>query len=154
MIWLLRHADAAEGSPDVERPLSERGGRQARDAGAALAVLGIHLDACVSSPMVRAADTARLVCEQLRGLEVQLDDRLGGGPFDPGEVARDYGEDVLLVGHDPDFSAAVHRTTGAQVRMKKCGLAVVSKGELILLLRPTELSAMAAATPARAEGRA
>jgi phosphohistidine phosphatase len=154
VIWLLRHADAADGSPDAERLLSERGEEQARAAGAALAALGVHLDACVSSPMVRAADTARLVCEQLGGLEVQLDDRLGGGPFDPGEFARDYGEDVLLVGHDPDFSAAVHRTTGAQVRMKKCGLAAVSKGELILLLRPTELSAIAAAAPAKSEGRA
>jgi hypothetical protein len=36
--------------------------------------------------------------------------------------------------------------------MKKCGLAAVSKGELILLLRPTELSAIAAAAPAGSEG--
>ena len=117
-------------------------------AGAALAALGVHLDACVSSPMVRAADTARIVCEQLGGLDVQLDDRLGGGPFDPGELADGHGEEVLLVGHDPDFSAAVHHSTGAQVRMKKCGLAGVSKGELVLLLRPSELSAIAAAVPA------
>ena len=151
MIWLLRHAHANDGSPDAERRLSERGEKQARDAGAALAALGVKLDACVSSPKVRAADSARLVCEQLGGVEVQLDDRLAGGPFDPGEVARDYGEDVLLVGHDPDFSAAVHRTTGAQVRMKKCGLAAIAKGELVLLLRPAELSAIAAAAPARSE---
>jgi phosphohistidine phosphatase len=151
VIWLLRHAHANDGSPDAERRLSERGEKQARDAGAALAALGVKLDACVSSPKVRAADSARLVCEQLGGVEVQLDDRLAGGPFDPGEVARDYGEDVLLVGHDPDFSAAVHRTTGAQVRMKKCGLAAIAKGELVLLLRPAELSAIAAAAPARSE---
>src|SRR5262245_55139459 len=60
VIFLLRHADAAAGSPDAERPLSERGEEQARDAGGALAALGVQLDACVSSPMVRAADTARL----------------------------------------------------------------------------------------------
>ncbi|MFL5868457.1 MAG: SixA phosphatase family protein [Thermoleophilaceae bacterium] len=148
MIWLLRHGHAEDGVPDAERPLSERGEAQSRDAGAALAALGIALDACVSSPKVRAADTARIVCEELGGIEVQLDDRLGGGPFDPSELAADYGEDVLLVGHDPDFSAAVHSATGAQVRMKKGGLAGIAKGELVLLLRPSELSAIAAAAPA------
>jgi phosphohistidine phosphatase len=144
VIWLLRHAQAADGSPDAERPLTDKGEEHAREAGSALAELGVSFDACVSSPKVRAADTARLVCEQLGGLEVQLDDRIAGGPFDPYELGEDYGEEVLLVGHDPDFSAAVHKATGAQVRLKKCGLAVVSKGELVMLLRPSELSAIAA----------
>lgn len=154
VIWLLRHAEAADGSPDSERPLTERGEEQARDAAAALAAMGVSVDACVSSPKVRAADTARIVCEQLDGTELHLDERLAGGPFDPNELVADFGEDVLLVGHDPDFSLAVHRMTGAQVRMKKCGLAVVSKGELILLLRPAELGAIAAAAPAASEGSA
>jgi phosphohistidine phosphatase SixA len=151
VIWLLRHAEAADGSPDSERPLTEGGREHARDAGAALAALGVSLDACVSSPKVRAADTARIVCEQLDGLEVKLDDRLAGGPFDPNELAADFGEDILLVGHDPDFSLAVHRMTGAQVRLKKCGIAAVDNGELIVLLRPSELSAIGATLPARAE---
>jgi phosphohistidine phosphatase len=151
VIWLLRHAHAADGSPDAERPLTEKGEAQSRDAGAALAAMGVSFDACVSSPKVRAADTARLVCEELDGVEVQLDDRLGGGPFDPHELAAEFGEEVLLVGHDPDFSAAVHGATGAQVRLKKCGLAVISKGELVLLLRPAELSVIAAKAPAASE---
>ena len=50
---------------------------------------------------------------------------------------------MLLVGHDPDFSMAVHTLTGAQVRMKKGGLAGVDRGELKVLLRPAELEAMA-----------
>jgi hypothetical protein len=41
--------------------------------------------------------------------------------------------------------------TGAQVRLRKCGLAAVAKGELILLLRPSELSAIAEAAPARSK---
>jgi hypothetical protein len=41
---------------------------------------------------------------------------------------------------------AVHNLTGAQVRMKKGGLAATHKGELILLLRPRELTAIAAAS--------
>jgi phosphohistidine phosphatase len=143
VIWLLRHGDAADGSPDGERPLTGKGEEQARAAGAALRALGVDLDVCLSSPKVRAADTARLACEQLGGVEVIQENKLGGGPFDPESLAAGHGEEVLLVGHDPDFSMAIHALTGAQVRLKKGGLAAVNKGELVVLLRPGELDALA-----------
>jgi phosphohistidine phosphatase len=143
VLWLLRHAEAAEGSPDAERPLTEKGREQARVAGAALAKLGIDVDACLSSPRVRALDTAKIVCEELGGSDVQLEPKLGGGPFDAEALAAGLGEEVLLVGHDPDFSMAVHDLTGAQVRLKKGGLAAIQKGELKVLLRPKELAAIA-----------
>ena len=142
MLWLLRHGDAAAGSPDAERPLTEKGERQSRAAGRALAALGVRIDACMTSPKVRAADTAKLACEAL-GIEPQLEPKLAGGPFDAESLAAGLGDNVLLVGHDPDFSMAVHALTGAQVRMKKGGLAGVEKGELKTLLRPLELSAIA-----------
>ena len=145
MIWLLRHGDAAEGSPDAERPLTDKGREQSRAAGAALKALGIEIDACMTSPKVRAADTARLACEQLGGVEPQLEPKLSGGPFDAEALAAGLGDNVLLVGHDPDFSTAVHDLTGAQVRMKKGGLAGVDRGELIVMLRPRELKAIARA---------
>jgi phosphohistidine phosphatase len=141
MIWLLRHGDAADGSPDAERPLTEKGEQQARWAGEALKRMGVKIDACLASPKTRAADTARLACEPL-GVDVQLEPRLAGGPFHAEELAAGLG-DVLLVGHDPDFSASVHDMTGAQVRMKKGGIAAVDTGELIVLLRPAELEAIA-----------
>src|SRR3954449_8271640 len=142
MIWLLRHGDAADGSPDAERPLTTKGEEQARAAGKALKKLGVRIDACLSSPKVRAADTAKLACEPL-GVEVQLEPSLAGGPFDASELAAGLGDHVMLVGHDPDFSMAIHWLTGAQVRMKKGGLAGVDRGELKVLLRPVELEAMA-----------
>jgi phosphohistidine phosphatase len=142
VIWLLRHGDAADGSPDSERPLTEKGERQSRNAGSALKKLGIELEACLTSPKVRARETARLACEALGGPEVTVEPALQGGPFDPRELAAGFDE-VLLVGHDPDFSMAVHSLTGAQVRMKKGGLAGIAKGELIVLLRPHELEAIA-----------
>ena len=138
----MRHGDAADGSPDAERPLTSRGEEQSRAAGLALEALGVKLSACLASPRVRAADTARLVCEPL-GVEPQLEPKLAGGPFDAEALAAGLGDDVLLVGHDPDFSMAVHALTGAQVRMKKGGLAGVEKGELRVLLRPDELAAIA-----------
>jgi phosphohistidine phosphatase len=142
MIWLLRHGDAADGSPDAERPLTDKGERQARAAGAALKALGVEVTACLASPKVRAADTAKLACEPL-GVDVQLEPKLAGGPIQAEELAAGLGDDVLLVGHDPDFSMAVHSMTGAQVRMKKGGLAGIDRGELIVMLRPHELEAIA-----------
>jgi phosphohistidine phosphatase len=139
MIWLLRHGDAQDGSPDSERPLTQKGREQSRAAGAALKALGVEIDACLASPKVRAAETARIACEPL-GVEPELEPKLAGGPFDPEALAAGLGDEVLLVGHDPDFSMAVHSLTGAQVRMKKGGLAGLEKGELMVLLRPRELN--------------
>jgi phosphohistidine phosphatase len=142
VLWLLRHGDAAEGSPDAERPLTEKGERQSRAVGLALKKLGVEVSACLTSPKVRAAETAQFACEPL-GVEPKHEPKLAGGPFDAEALAAGLGDNVLLVGHDPDFSMAVHALTGAQVRMKKGGLAGVEKGELMVLMRPKELSAIA-----------
>jgi phosphohistidine phosphatase len=141
MIWLLRHGDAEDGTPDSERPLTEKGREQSRAVGAALKGIGVELDACLTSPRVRALETARIACEPL-GVEPQLEPKLAGGPFDAEALAAGLGDEVLLVGHDPDFSMAVHSLTGAQVRMKKGGLAGIEKGELMVLLRPRETKRM------------
>lgn len=143
MLWLLRHAEAADGLPDDDRPLTERGMQQAEAAGRALAILGTNIDACLSSPKLRAVQTAERVCEPL-GVPVTIEPALSGEPFDVHKLTAGLG-DVLLVGHDPSFSLLLHDLTGAQARMKKGGLAGISKGELVALLRPTELSAIARA---------
>jgi phosphohistidine phosphatase len=143
MLWLLRHAEAEDGQPDDERPLTERGSMQADAAGRALTILGVHLDACLSSPKLRAVQTAERACEPL-GLPVTIERALSGEPFDVEALTAGLG-DVLLVGHDPSFSLLLHDLTGTQARMKKGGLAAVSKGELVVLLRPSELSAIAKA---------
>lgn len=143
MIYLLRHGSAKdrEGKDDAERELTEEGRRQSQVAGAALARLGVELDACLSSPKVRAADTARLACEPL-GLKVELTDDLRGGPFDPLALGAGRG-DVLLVGHEPDFSNAIAQVTGAQIKLKKGGLAAIEGRLLRILLRPAELRLIA-----------
>ena len=84
MIWLLRHGDAedGDGKPDAERELTAKGERQSRDAGRALKAIGVKLDVCLSSPKVRARQTAELACAEL-GVAVELDERLAGGDFDP-----------------------------------------------------------------------
>ncbi len=143
MLWLLRHAEAEDGLPDDERPLTERGAMHADAAGRALAVLEVHLDACLCCPKLRAVQTAERACEPL-GVAVTIEPVLSGEPFDVRELTAGLGE-VLLVGHDPSFSLLLHDLTGAQSRMKKGGLAGISKGELVALLRPSELGAIAKA---------
>jgi phosphohistidine phosphatase len=141
VIWFLRHGDAEQGSPDFERKLTAKGERQATDAGAALAALGVKLELCLTSPRVRARDTARIACEAL-DVDVVEEDRLAGGDFDPLELSAGLDE-VLLVGHEPDFSDVIGELIGGRVDMKKGGLAAVEDGELRLLLRPKETKLIA-----------
>jgi phosphohistidine phosphatase len=141
MLWLLRHAEAVDGIPDEDRELTERGIRQASDAGRALQAIGAEIDVRLTSPKVRARQTAELACEAL-GVEVETEPRLSGQPVDVEDLMAGRGN-VLLVGHDPSFTLLVHDLTGAQARMKKGGVAAIAKGELITLLRPTDLSAIA-----------
>jgi phosphohistidine phosphatase len=143
MIGLLRHGDAEDGAgkPDAERDLTEKGERQSRDAGRALKALGVELDVCLTSPKVRAMRTAELACGPL-DCAVEPDDRLAGGDFDPLELAAGRGE-VMLVGHEPDFSQAVALATGSRVKMKKGGIAAIDDHILHVLLRPKDLKQIA-----------
>ena len=143
MIYLLRHGDAEPGDgDDAARRLTAKGERQARAAGLALAALGAEIDACLTSPKVRAAATARLTCEPLN-LEPETAAELREGSFDALALAAGRGN-VLLVGHEPDFSTEVARLTGANLKLRKGGLAVVDGSTLVALLRPRDLAAIAA----------
>ncbi len=144
VIYLLRHGDAEDGNGnDDARRLTEKGQRQSRAAGQALAALGVELDACLTSPKTRAAETARLACEAL-ALEPETAAELRGGGFDALALATGRGE-VLLVGHEPDLSSEVARLTGAKAKMRKGGIAVLDGSTLVALLRPGELARIAEA---------
>ena len=143
VIWLLRHGDAehTEGKADAERELTTKGERQARAAGQALKQLGVKLDVCLTSPKVRARQTAELACKEL-GVKVEEDERLAGGDFDPLKLAAGRGE-VMMVGHEPDFSGAVALATGSRVKLRKGGIAAIDDHLLHALCRPKDLSAIA-----------
>jgi phosphohistidine phosphatase len=142
VIYLLRHGKAEEGDgDDAARRLTAKGERQARAAGAALVALGAEIDGCLTSPKVRAAETARLSAEAL-GLEPETTTALAEGRFDSMSLIAGRGN-VLLVGHEPDFSAEVGRLTGANVKLGKGGLAIVDGSTLLALLRPQDLAAIA-----------
>ena len=142
MIYLLRHGEAEQDpGDDAARRLTDGGERQARLAGQALAKLGTEIDACLTSPKVRAADTARIACEAL-GVEPEEEARLRGGAFDSLELAAGRGN-VMLVGHEPYLSAEIARLTGAKAKLRKGGVAIVDGTTLVALLRPADLAAIA-----------
>lgn len=142
MIWLLRHGEAeASAADDASRRLTEKGERQSRAAGRALSALGVEIDACLASPKVRARDTAAIACREL-GAEVEEVEALRGGDFDPLQLAARHG-DVLLVGHEPDFSRAVQAATGARVAVKKGGVVAIDDGKMASLLTPPQLRRIA-----------
>jgi phosphohistidine phosphatase len=151
-LWLLRHGEAEphDTRPDPERRLTPRGERQSVAAGRALAALGLEFAAAFTSPRVRAAETARLACEEV-GVEPVVHQPLSGG-FDADDArevmaGQDADARVLLVGHEPDFSQVVSDLIGGRIDLKKGGVAAVrldgTRAELIVLLRPRELESIA-----------
>jgi phosphohistidine phosphatase len=153
-LWLLRHGEAVphDTKPDADRELTPRGERQAIAAGEALTRLGIEFAACYTSPKVRARDTARLACRTLNVEPVEAESLADGFDRDDAlELLHAHGADgrVLVVGHEPSFSQVVFEFTGGRVDFKKGGVAAVraerTGGELLLLLRPRELEALARA---------
>jgi phosphohistidine phosphatase len=142
VIYFLRHGDAEQGDgDDAARKLTEKGERQSEAAGRALAAIGAAIDVCLTSPKVRAEQTARIACERL-DVPVETEEKLRGGRFDALGLAAGRG-DVLLVGHEPDFSDAVAELTSSRIKLRKGGIACVEDGLLHALLRPKELRRLA-----------
>jgi phosphohistidine phosphatase len=132
-LYLLRHAHAGDPAKwrgdDAERPLSERGRGQAERVGRLLRGAEEAPDLFITSPKVRAAETAEIVARALK-VRVVVDQRLAG--FLDGDVLTEIlldagpAERPCIVGHDPDFSSVLGEMTGvAYVTMRKGALARV-----------------------------
>ena len=145
-LHLLRHAHAGDpakwGGDDDVRPLSERGRAQAVRLGKLLAASGDAPDLFVTSPRLRASQTADLVAKEV-GAKVVVDERLAG-PLDPDVVdavvrAAGDAKRPCLVGHDPDFSALLGELVGLDViPMRKGTIARVDfTGEAVAAGRGT-----------------
>jgi phosphohistidine phosphatase SixA len=92
----------------------------------------------------RALQTAEIAAEAL-GLEVQQERALAKG-FTLAKLRtllkRAQGEDLMIVGHDPDFTTNIGALTGGEVKLGKGGIARVDlddpagNGRLIWLIPP------------------
>lgn len=132
-LFLLRHAHAGDSGhwtrDDALRPLSDKGRRQSERIGRMLAAIDEAPDLLVTSPKVRAAQTAEIVGTALK-VKVVEDPRVAGlldAETVEGILAA-AGQAVrpCLVGHDPEFSSLLGELIGvAEVPMRKGAVARV-----------------------------
>ncbi len=146
-LYFLRHgiADWPEWDrPDDERPLTKKGKKEMRRVAKFLRELEVRPAVILSSPLPRAWQTAEIAAEFLK-VELREERELKKG-FNAAKlrkmISRHAGEELMLVGHEPDFSAVIRVLTGGDVKLKKGGLARVDLGDreesarLIWLLPP------------------
>ncbi len=113
-LFLVRHAEAEPGEPDELRALTARGRQQARDLGARLAAEGAKGAAVLTSPLLRARETAEEVARAL-GTTPAPDERLAPGATAETvrEAAGEHGMDmVVAIGHQPDCGRIAAELTG------------------------------------------
>lgn len=155
-LYFLRHGQAGNRTEwqgdDSARPLTTDGKRRMQREAAAIRALGVSPDVILSSPLVRAQQTAEILAE---GLDLHdrlvTDPRLGPG-FDARQLkallaAHRDASTLLLVGHEPDFSQTISGLIGGgRLDLKKGGLALVEledraalTGRLLWLLPPRVL---------------
>jgi phosphohistidine phosphatase len=112
-LYLVRHADSAPGEPDELRSLSEEGLVQASELGERLKADGVEPDVVLTSPLLRARETAEALARATGSL-AQTDDRLGPGATadDVRSAVAGRGATVLVVGHQPDCGRIAAALTG------------------------------------------
>jgi phosphohistidine phosphatase len=134
--YFLRHGlavDAGEWSgSDFDRPLSGQGRERTTRSAKTIADLGLTVDVIVSSPLVRAKQTAVIVAERLKLQDRLIEDERLGGRFGLNYLAEILAEHhtadaILLVGHEPGVSRTVGEIVGgADIDFKPGSLACVN----------------------------
>jgi phosphohistidine phosphatase len=123
-IVLMRHAEAASGPwADMDRPLTARGRSSAERSAAGLARLEPRLRRIVTSPALRARETAALVAAAWRAgpprIEADALVAIGNDPRRVVESLRRSGiESTLVVGHAPDLSGIAAAFVGAPLHVR------------------------------------
>ena len=141
-IYFLRHGKAwsrADWHEDDDlRPLTDAGEALVRAEGRAMKAMGLAPEVIVTSPLARARRTAEIIAEEMGLTERLIDDRRLAQGFDARRLAEIVAREapaagLMVVGHEPDFSATVAELTGGgRVDFKKGSLARVDvKGPLL-----------------------
>ena len=127
IVYLVRHADAAPGRPDELRPLTAHGKEQSRQLGSRLAADGVHGVPVLTSPLLRARETAEEIAGSI-GSTVVPDERLAPGATadDLRSAVEGQGERVVVVGHQPDCGRiAAELTGGPEPPFPKAGMVAI-----------------------------
>ena len=171
-LYLLRHGIAVDPSvpdfaKDAERPLTPKGKRRLLQIAKAMAALKISFDVILSSPYVRAAQTAEMVAKSLKcrkRLKFTDDLTPDGNPKQLIQLLNDLKpqpKSVLLVGHEPYLSQFIALLTAGNTNMEidlrkgsLCKLETESLGygrcaTLVSLLAPRHMVLMTGRRTAR-----
>jgi len=155
-LYFLRHGQAADGHAwrghDFDRPLTDEGRERMALEADAIKHLDLGLNRIVTSPLVRAQQTAAIVADALQIRDTLVEDERLGPNFGLEQLANilhghPRASALMLVGHEPSLSATIGRLIGgAAIDFKKGSLARVDlsgtlelKGELMWLVPPRVL---------------
>ena len=134
-LFLVRHAKSSRNDPtlaDRDRPLNDRGLRDAPKMGERLAKRDVEPDLMLSSPALRAITTAQLMAKKLdyKPKDIVLDDRIYATSarvlLDIIHGLDDRLKCVMLVGHNPEISELAHRMSSEITDMATCAIAEFS----------------------------
>ena len=143
-LYIIRHAIAvdegtSEYESDSERPLTDKGRKKMRQIAKGLRSLGVEFDLILSSPYVRARETAEILAEVFKmKKKIDFSDNLipmGNPELLITEVNEKFSvESMALVGHEPHLSALVGLLVGENgkldVTLKKGGVCYLSADDL------------------------
>lgn len=132
-LLLMRHADAVDGyGNDFNRVLSDKGRKQAEKMGDWLKEIKMQPDIVITSPLIRAMETAKIVTDRFGArAAARTDERLACGmtPDDAASLIHETvnpGDTIMLVGHAPDLGILTSYLIGATegtVEMRKSAIA-------------------------------
>jgi phosphohistidine phosphatase len=152
-LFLIRHAKSSWDDatlPDKDRPLNDRGKRDAPKMGERLAKRGVKPDLILSSPAIRALTTAEIIAKKLdyRRKDIVVDERLYAVAADDLlDVIHHLGDKlkrVMLFGHNPELTELAHRLSGEITHLPTCAVAELTfdakSWSSIGRIRPTEVA--------------
>lgn len=143
-LYIIRHAIAvdevtSDHASDSERPLTDKGRKKMRQIAKALRHLGVELDLILSSPYVRACETAEILADVFKmKREIVFSDHLipdGNPELLIGEINEKHTVDSLaIVGHEPHLSSLIGQLTAEssrlEITLKKGGVCYLSADDL------------------------
>lgn len=157
ILYFLRHGLAGnredwEGD-DRARPLTKKGEKRTALSAEMMDAIIPDLDEIITSPLVRARQTAEIVADEMGMKDAKIEDERLAPGFNLEkltEIVKAYpdAEALMLVGHEPDFSETISSLIGGgNIVCKKGGLARVDlinldplQGQLVWLLQPKVLT--------------
>ncbi|MGH9733141.1 MAG: phosphohistidine phosphatase SixA [Candidatus Acidiferrales bacterium] len=162
ILYIVRHGIAVDKTdpkapPDPERPLTAKGIQKTRAAALGLKELGVKPDVLITSPYVRAAQTAEIFAEALGfpTAKVRVTDSLKP-PASPADFIKEIshlkGKEVMCFGHAPHLDQLIAQMVGARAvftELKKAGVACLertgthSTWHMISILTPKALRQLA-----------